>query len=146
MLSCRLPQSGHAQTVYPVIVQPAPPTAFTRLSDLTEAAAQLWRVTFLLQDARELSVQVALLRIVGSAFSAVTTDPLRGPLLTLTPGVPITLTAVDLAPYLAPANLSVHCVGAPEFFGDGAALPEGAYIVCVEAPPLLRTGSAPLGG
>lgn len=147
VLATALPGVTAAQTVYPVLVQQTPPTSFGRLSDLTNAAAQTWSVTLVLQDTREPSLPVALrVNLTGNRFSARTTDPLRAPLVTLNPGVPVVLTAADLAPYLAPGNVTVRGADPAAFFQGGAVLPEGVYQLCVEVVPVGRPGSISIGG
>ena len=141
-----LAQAARAQAVYPVLVQQVPPANLGRLSDLANAAASPWSVTVALLDTREPSLPVGLrVRLEGTRLSAQTLDPLRAPLVTLAPGAPVTLTAADLAAYLAPGNVSLRGGDAAEFFAAGAVLPEGAYTICVEVVSVQRAVGRPLG-
>ena len=135
---------GVAQgTVFPLSVIQVPPTNVARLSDLTAAGTSPWSVTIQSLDLAESSIQAALrVRIEGQGVLVATRAPLLAPLITLTPGQPLTLTSADLAGYLTPGNLITQGFGPDPITGD-LELPAGGYSICVEAVPLGRpTGSA----
>jgi hypothetical protein len=120
--------------VYPVQVstQLLPPYS-SYLPDYGDPANEKLKCILVLQDFSVTHRDVKLeIKITGNGFTIQTSPQYLPPPITLTPGVPVLITASDLAPYLATQNLVFTGLNAADY-ELRKILPEGYYSVCIKA-------------
>ena len=120
--------------VYPVQLstQLLPPYS-TYLPDYGDPANEKLKCILVLQDFSVTHRDVKLeIKITGNGFTIQTSAQYIPSPITLTPGVPVLITASDLAPYLATQNLVFTGINAADY-ELRKILPEGYYTVCIKA-------------
>lgn len=120
--------------VYPVQVstQLLPPYS-SYLPDYGDPANEKLKCILVLQDFSVTHRDVKLeIKITGNGFTIQTSPQYLPPPITLTPGVPVLITASDLAPYLATQNLVFTGLNAADY-ELRKILPEGYYSICIKA-------------
>ncbi|MCU0391367.1 MAG: hypothetical protein MUE81_09640, partial [Thermoflexibacter sp.] len=103
------------------------------LSDYFDATAEKLQVRLLFNDFGEPNVDVRLRITIESTGLRLQTRPdALGQPITITPGVPVTLSGADLEPYLNYNNLAISGTTAQALVANNGKLKEGVYTFCVE--------------
>ncbi len=103
------------------------------LSDYFDATAEKLQVRLLFNDFNEPNVEVRLrITIESSGLRLQTRPDAVGQPITMTPGVPVTLSGADLEPYLNYNNLTISGTTAQALVANNGKLKEGIYTFCVE--------------
>ncbi len=127
----------HAQR-FPVqaTIQILPPYT-PYLSDYVSPGQDRIRITLVLLDQREPSLQVKLrLQIEGQGYSFKSGANATSSPITLQANVPLTLTNADLRPYISPTTSIIQSLRNTS--AQGSKLKEGFYQFCVEVYPFIR--------
>ncbi|TAF77864.1 MAG: hypothetical protein EAZ53_01245 [Bacteroidetes bacterium] len=104
------------------------------LSDYTDATSNIISGNIIFNDFSEPTWDVRL-RIVIESSKIKIENPaefLPSRSITIVPGVPYTLTALDVAEYLNINNIRVSGISPAEFAQNGGRMPEGFYSFCIE--------------